>query len=321
MKALTFVALEALTFVALAALNLQVHAPAQTQPGTAADELQLGMEPYKAASRGTASSADTIVYREEASKHFQRALDLDPRMPEARQYLGTNLLMLGASYVEQNRLPEAEQTLKRAIEVDPVSFEPRLFLAKALMLEGKSDEVESLARRTKKDLPNNPYAYNMLGNFYLRDRFDLDKAEAEYASVHRDHPKDVDIKKNYIQVLILKNHFDEAAKLNNEILRANHNDRIALLYKGELQLRHNDADGAVDSLQSALHNYPDTNDLDYDKHNTLIHYFLGVAFCQKNDEASAQAEWREVLRLSPDTFMTKDELTCKVQNAKSPTSQ
>ena len=303
--------MKAISFVALAALCLPFHAAAQTQPATAADELQLGMEPYKATWSRAMSSADTITYREEASKHFQKALDLDPRMPEARQYLETTLLLLGVSYMGQNRMPEAEQTLKRAIEVDPRNFEPRLLLVQALMLQGKNDEAESLARQARKDLPNDPYAYNMLGNFYLRNRFDLDKAEAEYASVYKDHPENIDIKKNYIHALILRNHLDEATKLNNEILKANHHDRIALLYRGELQLRNNDASGAVDSLQSALHNDPDTNDPDYNKHNTLIHYFLGIAFCQQHNEASAQAEWREALRLSPNLAAAKSALACR----------
>ena len=49
------------------------------------------------------------------------------------------------------------------------------------------------------------------------------------------------VKKNYIQLLILKNRLDEATKLDNEILKSNPHDVDALVYKGQLQLRRNDA--------------------------------------------------------------------------------
>ena len=71
----------------------------------------------------------------------------------------------------------------------------------------------------------------MLGDFYFTTG-DLDKAIAEYAALYQEHPKDIQVKKNYIQLLIQKNRFDEARKLNDEILKANPKDNDALLYRG-----------------------------------------------------------------------------------------
>ena len=45
------------------------------------------------------------------------------------------------------------------------------------MQEGKKDETESFLRQTKKDLPDNPEAYHMLGDYYAT--YDLDKATTE----------------------------------------------------------------------------------------------------------------------------------------------
>ena len=52
---------------------------------------------------------------------------------------------------------------------------PRAALVRLLMQEGKKDDAESFLRQTKKDLPDNPEGYRMLGDFYFATG-DLDKA-------------------------------------------------------------------------------------------------------------------------------------------------
>ena len=47
----------------------------------------------------------------------------------------------------------------------------------------------------------------------------LDQATTEYASLYQEHPKDLTVKKYYVQLLILKDRIDEAAKLNEEVLK------------------------------------------------------------------------------------------------------
>jgi tetratricopeptide (TPR) repeat protein len=130
----------------------------------------------------------------------------------------------------------------------------------------------------------------MLGDYYFAIG-DLDKAVVEYGSLYSDHPKDILAKKNYIQLLILKNRVDEAAKLNNEILKSTPHDVDALVFKGEIQLRQNDAAGAVESLQSALKN---------DSNSAVAHYQLGLAYEQQRDVHRAEPEWREAVRIKPD---------------------
>ncbi|MFZ0420069.1 MAG: tetratricopeptide repeat protein, partial [Candidatus Sulfotelmatobacter sp.] len=120
---------------------------------------------------------------------------------------------------------------------------------------------------------------------------DLDKATAEYASLYSDHPKNALVKRNYIQLLILKNRLDEATKLNDELLKANAHDVDALVYRGQIQLRRNDAAGAVEALQQALKDDPN---------NAVAHYHLGTAFDMQHNDARAESEWRDAVRLRPD---------------------
>ena len=220
---------------------------------------------------------------DQAEASFKKAIEVDPKNLNAQ-------LALGGFYQAHNRLPEAEQQFRRAIEIEPKVAAPRAVLVQLLMQQGKKDETESFLKQTKKDLPDNPDSYRMLGDFYFAVG-DLDKALAEYTSLYGEHPKDAQVRKNYIQILILKNHLDEAAKLNDEILKASPHDADALVAKGELQLRRNHPTGAIESLQEALRN---------DSENAFAHYQLGVAYAQQNDSTRAESEWREAVRIRPD---------------------
>jgi len=219
----------------------------------------------------------------QAEVNFKKAIAVDPKSLNA-------VLALGGFYQSHNRFPEAEQQFKQAIQIDPSNGVPRAALVRLLMQEGKKDEIVSFLQQTKRELPNNHQGYTMLGDYYFATG-DLDKAMPEYASLYHDHPKDMQVKKNYIQILILKNQLDEAGKLNNEILKGRANDVDGLIFKGELQRLKNDPAGAVESLQTALHNEPD---------NAVGHYQLGLAYAQERDLSRAESEWREAVRNRPD---------------------
>ncbi len=105
----------------------------------------------------------------------------------------------------------------------------------------------------------------MLGDFY-RTTGDLDKATAEYAALYQEHPKDIQVKKNYTQLLIQKNRFDEARKLNDELLQASPNDNEALVYRGQLQISSGNPNDAIVTLQSVIKNDPN---------NAAAHYQSG----------------------------------------------
>ncbi len=218
-----------------------------------------------------------------AEANFKKAVQADPKAMNAQ-------LALGGFYQSHNRLPQAEQQFRHAIEIDPKDATPRAAFVRLLMQEGKREDAEAYLKQTKKDIPDKPEGYSMLGDFYFANN-DLDKALGEYKSLYSDHPKEGKIKKNYIQILILKNQFDEASKLTNEILKSTPHDVDALVFKGELQMRQNDAAGALDTLQSALKNDPD---------NAVAHYHLGLAYAQQHDGHRAEAEWREAVRIKPD---------------------
>jgi len=220
---------------------------------------------------------------DQAEINFKKAAEIGPRNMNAQ-------LALGGFYQSRNRMPEAEQQFKHAIGVDPTDPAPRAAYVRLLVAEGKRQDVEPFLRQTKSDIPDNSEGYRMLGDFYFANG-ELDKATSEYSILYGEHPKDLQVKKNYVQLLILKNRLDEATKLNNEVLKANPKDVDALDYRGQIQLQQSDAAAAVDSLQQALKN---------DSNNAVVHYHLGRAFDLQHNEQQAESEWREAVGLRPD---------------------
>ncbi len=218
-----------------------------------------------------------------AEASFKKAAELSPKSTNA-------LVSLGNFYQTRGRFPEAEQWFRRAMENAADDPGPRLSLAGLYMAENKLGQAEEFLLQSKKDFPNNSVGYRMLGDFYFSNN-QLDKATAEYAALYRDHAKDMVVKKNYIQLLILKDRLGDARKLNDEVVKATPDDLDAQVYKGEIEIRSGKSSDAVNTLQAVLKNDPD---------NAVAHYQQGLAFDQLGNSNRAEAEWRNAVRLRPE---------------------
>jgi|CZLA01.1.fsa_nt_gi tetratricopeptide (TPR) repeat protein len=221
-----------------------------------------------------------------AEANFKKAIELSPKSTNA-------LISLGNFYQTRGRFPEAEQLFRRSIGTAADDPNPRLSLAGLYMAENKFGQAEEFLRQARKDFPNNSVGYRMLGDFYFANN-QLDKATTEYAALYQDHSKDMVVKKNYIQLLILKDRLDDARKLNGEIVKAKPDDPDAQIYKGEIEIRSGKGSDAVNTLQAVLKTDPDNPAA------SVAHYQLGLAFDQLGNTNRAEAEWRDAVRLRPD---------------------
>jgi tetratricopeptide (TPR) repeat protein len=218
-----------------------------------------------------------------AEANFKQAVSHDPKSVNAQ-------MALGGFYQARGRLPEAEQQFQHAMDLDRKDPNPRVAMARLYLAQGKKTEAENFLRQVKHDIPDNSVGYRMLGDFYFASG-ELDKAVAEYGSLYREHARDLQVKKNYVQLLILKNRLPEARKVDDEVLKTNPSDTEALIFKGEIQLRDGKAQDAEDSLQAALKNDPE---------NAVAHYHLGTAFDQLGNMERAESEWRRAAQSQPD---------------------
>jgi len=218
-----------------------------------------------------------------AEANFKKATELNPKATEA-------LLGLAAYYQARNRFPEAEQAIQRALAADAADPGPRSELVRLYMSEGNKTAAERIAKQSRDAFPRNSAGYRMLGDFYLASG-NVDGALAEYADLYRKHANDIQVKKNYIQLLIVRNRLDEADKLNSELLKASSGDVDALIDRGQIQYRRGDPQTAQKTLQRALANDPS---------NGIAYYQLGLVFDQVGQPLEAEKAWQDAIRFRPD---------------------
>ncbi len=217
-----------------------------------------------------------------AEVSFSKAVELNPKSLEA-------WLLMGTYHQASHQYDRAEQEFRHAMEVAPKDPEPRAALVRLYLIQGKKTDAEEFLKQVKHDFPDNSAGYRMLGDFYFTTG-DLDKAIAEYSTLNEEHPNDLQVKKNYVQILIAKKRYDEARKLNEEILKASPKDNDALLYRGQLEIAAGNANDATLTLQHVLKSDPN---------NAAAHYQLGLAFQALGDWQNAESEWRAAVRLRP----------------------
>lgn len=218
-----------------------------------------------------------------AEVNFKKAVELAPKTVIVR-------LALGNYYQTRQHFGEAEAQFRSAMESDPQNPEPCIALARLYLVEGKKTEAEGFLKQSKKDFGNNSIGYRMLGDFYFAIG-DFDNATSEYSTLDREHPQDLQVTNNYVQLLIIKDRLDEAGKLNDSVLKTRPNDVDALIERGQIQIKRGHWSDAVQSLQTAVKNEP---------HSGLAYYHLGQAFDGLRNGEQAERAWEDALRYRPD---------------------
>ncbi len=217
----------------------------------------------------------------DAEANLKRAKSADPAsiLP---------VMMLGAFYQQQSRWEEAEYEFASALSLAPKDATPRAALAGLYASQGRHSLAEKVLIEAKQQL-DNPAGYRMLGDYYL-SRGENAKALTEFAALLGEHRSDFEARKTYIQLLILNHRIEEAAQLNEEILKKSPQDTEARIFTGQIELQQRKLEQAVQTFQVALKNAPE---------NAMGHYQLGLAFQEKGNSNQAESEWREAVRLRP----------------------
>jgi tetratricopeptide (TPR) repeat protein len=218
-----------------------------------------------------------------AEASFQKVIEVNPAAAQAR-------LLLGSFYQSRNRNQDAEREFQEAIAVDQKSPEPRVALVRLYLAEGKRAEAEGVANLAKHDFPDNSAAYRMLANVYFVSG-NFDKALAEYSALNQAHPADLQVKKDFIQLLLQRGQFVEANRLDAEVLKANPNDNDALVYRSQSQISNGHANDAIAALETVIKNDPG---------NGEAHFVLGIGYEKLGNIERAESEWRDAVRLRPD---------------------
>ncbi len=241
-----------------------------TSPNNAAAYLNLATIQQKAAAF------------QDAISNLLKAEALSPASPDAP-------MALGYLYQNQKRWDDAEKSFRTAIAIAPKSAASRAALAAMYIAQGQAPLAEKVLQEAKADLSSDPAASRMLGDYYL-SQGDSAKALTEFASISKDHPDDLKIRKSYIQLLILTRHFDEAAALTGEILKNSPQDVDGLILNGQILLQNRKYQDAMQSLQLAVKGDPA---------NPTGHYQLGMAYFSVGNTNQAESQWRDAVQLLP----------------------
>jgi tetratricopeptide (TPR) repeat protein len=242
----------------------------KTSPNSAATYLNLATIQQKAG-----ASQDAIA-------NFLKAEALSPALADSA-------MALGYLYQSQKRWDDAEKAFRRAIAVAPKSAASRAALAAMYVAQGQASLAEKVLQEAKTDLGSDPAASRMLGDYYLRQG-DHAKALTEFASITKDHPEDLKIRKSYIQLLILTHRFGEAATLTGEILKNSPQDVEGLVLNGQILLQNGKIQDALQTLQLAVKG---------DRANPMGHYQLGMAYFSVGNTNQAESQWRDAVQLLP----------------------
>jgi len=219
---------------------------------------------------------------EAAEQNFQKAIQLDPKSLTAR-------LALGNFYASQRRFADAEQQFSSAVQMEPKGPVAYAALAKLYLIENQRPKAEQILQQAKQAMPDSPEGYRMLGDFYFSIG-DSQDAINEYSTLTAQHPKDLRVRKNYIQLLILAMRLPEAEKLNDALLKENPKDVDGLIYKGQLLSAQGKPNDATQPLEIALKSAPE---------NPMAHYTLAIAMMQLGNTERAQSELQEAVKINP----------------------
>lgn len=202
----------------------------------------------------------------------------------------TPAMALGNLYAAEKQWENSVAAFRTAITIAPKNASARASLAGVYIAQGLGDKAEDVLREAKTQLNTDPAGYRMLGDYYL-NQGDSAKALAEFGSLSKEHPADVNVRKSYAQLLILSHQLDEASKLTEEVLKRAPQDDGALVLRGEILLQTSKFNDAVQTLQQAVKANPA---------NAFGHYQLGMAYLGKGNTNQAEAEWHAATQIRPD---------------------
>ena len=217
-----------------------------------------------------------------AESTLKKALVINPKFVPAIE-------SLAALYQSTGRDSQAEGLLKQGIELDPKNFKPRQNLAQLYWSQNRKADAEQVIYQAKQDLGSEGNMYRVLGDYYVNTG-ELDKAATEFAALSRQHPKDLNLREDYIELLLRQNKIDEANRLNDEILSTDPKDSGAQMLRGRILNLRGQFKTAIDVLQTALKDAPE---------HAGGHYQLGVALSNTGNLERAEQEWREAVKLEP----------------------
>jgi tetratricopeptide (TPR) repeat protein len=242
---------------------------------------------------------------------FQTLVASD-RFPEAEK-LGLELIeknknyplmydLLYIQYAGRKRLEDAEKMLQKKVESNPKQPTFLTQLASHYLALRRQPEMESTVQKLVQ-----PGAFQLghllAGDFFLLRARDLNRARQFYEAGIQATPTEKAVyQKRIVELLVLENKSADAAKLVDEVLKANPKDDDAIAMRASIQIQ----SGNKEQIQTAATDFQSL--VAKNPKNALLRYNLARALLAKGEVDQSKAELEEAIKIRRDFIAAREAL-------------
>jgi len=250
----------------------------------------------------------------DAQPEYERAMALDPKMPEAPLNLGILLLesdpaaaisplrkavdllpaqsrprfLLGVAQERSGDLKSAAESYEAALRLDPADSETALHLGGLYLNQNRPADAEKSFRAALQADSSQPDA--QLGLAESLDAQNKPEAASAYQAYLKTKPEDASVRARYIHFLINRQEYD-AALAELEQQQAGKPPSLELLkLRADVQIGQKKWNDAVVTLKQALTLAPQ---------DAQLHGGLGRIYLQQRDFPAAERELKAALQIDP----------------------
>jgi tetratricopeptide (TPR) repeat protein len=227
---------------------------------------------------------ETSLHRfADAEAHLTHAIALD-------RHAVAPYLNLAAVFRLQGHVVQADAILQQGIGANPDAIDLYLKAADSLYAEHKPTEAEALLAKLRAQAPASADAAVAIGVFYAQHG-QLSRAVAEYDRGLASSPADHALQKRLVDAYLLTGQTAQAAALDDHLMHELPHDTTVHVNHARILMAEGKVDDAVTLLQADATDAADS---------AQVHYYLAMAYWDRNDLTLARRELNTTLKLAPD---------------------
>ncbi|MDA3933282.1 MAG: tetratricopeptide repeat protein [Gammaproteobacteria bacterium] len=222
---------------------------------------------------------------DEARNDIERAIELAPGEPQ-------NHASYAYTLYANNQLDEAIAQYRKAAELDPQNPRHFTYLSGALFKQGRFEEAAEAARASLRIAPSAKGYSNAGTNYFYSGQYE--RAMEMFQQAVKLAPNDARLCGNLADACQMSSecsnpaeYYDLALRLTTERLSVNPQDAVALASQGLYHAQLGQHEAAVSSLQRALAQSPDNND---------VLYAAAAAWARMNDRSLSSKYAQQALQ-------------------------
>lgn len=230
-------------------------------------------------------AGDTYVLmnrRDEAIQAFDKAIQADASYVPA-------YLDLAQTYRLEGDYKSEVGTLDDAIQHNPKQIALYLAKAEVHVRQRQNAQIPALFSQLRNATADAPTALLAIGEFYFGIG-DALGAEAAFKDALAKDKKNSTIRKRLVELYLNQHNWDEAERLNGEILKSSPRDPLGRLFQARLQFVRGAKAEATSSLEQLVHDNPEM---------ALARFYLGLAYADRGQPPRAIAALNDTVQRDP----------------------